>query len=67
VLAMGLDHFIGVDVGTGSVRAGLVVGAGKMVATATKDIGIRSPRPNFYQQSSVEIWEAVIHTVKVGS
>lgn len=62
-----LAYYIGVDVGTKSVRAAIVNRNGKVVAKATKDIHIWNPVEDFYLQSSENIWEAVIHAVKVYS
>lgn len=59
------DYVIGVDVGTGSVRAALVSAAGTMVKSAVKEIKTWNPKPNFHQQSSEDIWNAVCATVKV--
>lgn len=56
--------YIGVDVGTKSVRAAVVNQNGKVVAKATKDIRIWNPDEDFYVQSSENIWEALIHAVK---
>lgn len=56
--------YIGVDVGTKSVRAAVVNRNGRVVAKATKDIRIWNPDEDFYVQSSENIWEAVIHAVK---
>ena len=61
-----MKYVIGVDVGTGSVRAALVQSDGRIVAMETKTIQIWNPQPNFYEQSSEDIWAAVIFTVKVG-
>eukprot|EP01067_Filipodium_phascolosomae_P001471 Filipodium_phascolosomae@DN1975_c0_g1_i1.p1 len=51
-------YFVGVDVGTSSVRAGLFKSSGEMVATATNPIKINEPKSNFYEQSSDDIWNA---------
>lgn len=59
-----MKYVIGVDVGTGSVRAALVQSDGKVIATETKPIRIWNPHPDFYEQSSEDIWEAVVFTVK---
>ena len=57
-------HYIGVDVGTGSVRAGLVSRSGEVVAQAVRNITRLSPAPLQYVQSSQEIWEAVSSVVR---
>lgn len=48
---------IGVDVGTGSVRAGVFNLTGKMLASATEPIKEHHPKEDFYEQSSRDIWE----------
>lgn len=53
------DHFIGVDVGTGSARAGVFDPAGQLVATAKRDIGIHRDAGGIVEQSSEEVWGAV--------
>ena len=60
-----MDHYyVGIDVGTGSVRAGLVDEAGHVVKVAVHDIDRVSPAGDQYVQSSQNIWSAVCHTVK---
>ncbi|XP_012055305.1 PREDICTED: FGGY carbohydrate kinase domain-containing protein [Atta cephalotes] len=59
-----MDFFVGVDVGTGSVRAALVTSSGKIKKVATCPLEIFHPAPNFYEQSSDNIWSAVCHVVK---
>ena len=56
--------FVGVDVGTGSVRAALFDARGRLLVNRARDITTRSPRPDFYEQSSEEIWSAVCHVVR---
>ena len=58
-------YFIGVDVGTSSVRAALVSIDGKVVTTTTNPIKIWEPRPDFYEQSSDDIWNSCSNCVKV--
>jgi ribulose kinase len=58
-------HYIGVDVGTSSVRAAVVKQNGNIVAKASRSIRIWNPDVNFYLQSSEDIWNAVIQVVKV--
>ncbi|CAG7673191.1 unnamed protein product [Allacma fusca] len=56
--------YIGVDVGSGSVRAGLFTASGDLQHVAVKEIRINNPEPGYYEQSSDEIWNAVAYTVK---
>lgn len=62
---MDMDYFVGVDVGTGSARAALVSSKGKIIKLATCPLEIFHPAPNFYEQSSDNIWSAVCHVIKV--
>lgn len=47
---------IGVDVGTGSVRAGVFTLDGTMLGTSSSPILEFHPKPDFYEQSSENIW-----------
>jgi D-ribulokinase len=55
---------IGVDVGTGSVRAGIFDQSGRMAATAKHDITLFHAPGSMVEQSSTEIWNAVCLAVK---
>lgn len=55
---------IGIDVGTGSARAGLFDQSGNLVASAKRDIALFNRGPNLYEQSSNDIWQAVAATVR---
>lgn len=56
--------YIGVDVGTGSVRAGLFTGDGHLLSHSCRDI--RTWRDaGFSEQSSEDIWESVCYVIKV--
>ena len=57
--------FIGVDVGTGGVRAALVDAVGTILSTSEHPIQIFEPQPGYYEQSSDNIWEACKSTVRV--
>ena len=57
-------HFIGIDVGTGSVRAGIFDPTGRMVATAKRDIALYRDGPDIAEQSSADIWQAVCASVR---
>lgn len=58
------NHYIGVDVGTSSVRAGLFDQHGCLVASKIEPIEVYNPRVDFYEQSSDEIWSSVCKCVK---
>ena len=57
-------HFIGIDVGTGSARAGIFDGTGRMLATAKRDIALYRDGPDIAEQSSANIWQAVCASVR---
>ncbi|MFH1760510.1 MAG: FGGY-family carbohydrate kinase [bacterium] len=56
--------FIGVDVGSRSVRAAVFDIKGKMRSLSTYPIQIFSPRENFMEQSSRDIWQNTCKAVK---
>jgi D-ribulokinase len=55
---------VGVDVGTGSARAGVFDLDGRMLATAKHDITLYRESGSIVEQSSSEIWDAVCHAVR---
>ena len=55
---------IGVDVGTGSARAGIFSLEGTMLAQASRPIRTWRPRPEYVQQSTADIWAAVCASVQ---
>ncbi|KAK8724555.1 hypothetical protein OTU49_011130, partial [Cherax quadricarinatus] len=57
-------YYVGVDVGTNSVRAALVRHSGTVVVTHTVPITVYNPKPDFYEQDSEEIWKAASQAVK---
>ena len=59
-----MEYFLGIDVGTGSARAGLFDSEGTLLAHNTKAIEMWQPRPDFAEQSSDGIWEAIVHCCK---
>ena len=64
-IAMGEETvFVGVDVGTGSVRAALVSCNGKILGSHVVPIKIHNPQQDFYEQSSDDIWSAVCNAVQ---
>ncbi|WP_127145871.1 FGGY-family carbohydrate kinase [Pelagibacterium montanilacus] len=52
-------HFVGIDVGTGSARAGVFDNAGTLLATAKRDIALHRGPGSMVEQSSAQVWEAV--------
>lgn len=52
--------YIGVDVGTGSARAGIFDGQGNVIAIGKQAIEMWRPRDDFAEQSSTDIWGAVV-------
>lgn len=58
------DCVIGVDVGTGSARAGVFDRAGRMLAAAKQDIRLFHAPGAIVEQSSNEIWRAVCAAVR---
>jgi len=57
-------YFIGVDVGTGSARAGIFTASGRMLGQASHPIQIWKPQPDFVEQSSEDIWKACATAVR---
>jgi len=51
--------YIGVDVGTGSARAGVFDGTGRLLSAAKRDIAIWFDPGDIVEQSSENIWRAV--------
>ena len=59
-----MDAVLGIDVGTGSARAGLFSADGRMLAQASHPIRSWRPRPGHVQQSTADIWGAVCRAVR---
>lgn len=56
--------FIGVDVGTGSARAGLFDAKGGLLGSARRDIRTWREDGGIVEQSSADIWQAVVASVR---
>ncbi|HSI42057.1 MAG TPA: FGGY-family carbohydrate kinase [Xanthobacteraceae bacterium] len=56
--------FAGIDVGTGSVRAGIFDSAGTLLAVAKRDIRIWKEHGDIVEQSSDDIWAGVCASVR---
>ena len=56
--------FLGIDVGSASVRAGIFDSAGQRLAFSSQPIKQFHPRPLFVEQSSADIWEQTCVAVR---
>ncbi len=56
--------FIGVDVGTGSARAGVFDSSGRLLGSARRAIAIWREPGDVVEQSSADIWRAVTEAVR---
>lgn len=61
---MNPSYVIGVDVGTGSARAGLFDAAGYRLATHSHPIQMWRPLPGYAEQSSTDIWSAIAISIR---
>ncbi len=59
-----MNYYIGIDVGTGSARAGIFDDSGKLIANHTHSIQAWKPQNNFVEQSSENIWDAICKCVR---
>nr|WP_249161121.1 FGGY-family carbohydrate kinase [Bradyrhizobium manausense] len=57
-------HFLGIDVGTGSARAGVFDASGRLLATDKADIAVWREAGDIVEQSSEDIWRAVCRCVR---
>ncbi|MBP0482157.1 FGGY-family carbohydrate kinase [Sagittula salina] len=57
-------YLIGIDVGTGSARAGVFDARGTLLGTAAQEIALWKGPGNRVEQSSDEIWQAVCAAVR---
>lgn len=58
------DYFLGIDVGTGSARAGIFSDKGKMIGQASQQIKMWRYSDVFVEQSSADIWRSCCLAVK---
>lgn len=57
-------YLVGIDVGTGSARAGVFDDTGAMLATAKADLTIWRDAGSVVEQSSAQVWAAVCQAVR---
>jgi FGGY-family pentulose kinase len=55
---MAMRHYVGIDVGTGSVRAGVFDARGIRLGMGVESISVSRPEADFVEQSSDDIWRA---------
>ncbi len=53
-----MKYYLGIDVGTGSARAGIFDENGRMAASASRRIKMWKPAPDHVEQSGDDIWRA---------
>ncbi|KAI1506572.1 Nup93/Nic96-domain-containing protein [Biscogniauxia marginata] len=58
------EHYIGIDVGTGSARACLIDSTGDIKALASEAIKLWQPQQGYYEQSTTDIWHCICHCVQ---
>ena len=58
------EHFLGIDVGTGSARAVVFDAAGTIIGSAKRDIKVWREAGDVVEQSSEDIWQAVCDSVR---
>ncbi|KAK8194231.1 hypothetical protein M8818_007419 [Zalaria obscura] len=58
------DHYIGIDVGTGSARACIMNEKGDIVGLASENIGLWQPETGYYEQSTTDIWRCICSSVR---
>lgn len=59
-----MDHYIGIDVGTGSARACIIDKNGDIVGLASENIGLWQPQQGYYEQSTNDIWRCICSSVQ---
>ncbi|KAF2280186.1 Pentulose kinase [Westerdykella ornata] len=59
-----VNHYIGIDVGTGSARACIMDDKGDIVGLASENIGLWQPQTGFYEQSTTNIWRCICTAVR---
>jgi D-ribulokinase len=58
------SYVLGIDVGTGSARAGVFTTEGRLVGTEKFPIAIHREGGTIVEQSSEDIWQAVVNSVR---
>ncbi|KAF1987023.1 Pentulose kinase [Aulographum hederae CBS 113979] len=59
-----MEHYIGIDVGTGSARACIMNEKGDIVGLASENIGLWQPQTGYYEQSTTDIWRCICTSIQ---
>ncbi|MCG7630030.1 FGGY-family carbohydrate kinase [Epibacterium sp. MM17-32] len=59
-----MQYFVGVDVGTGSARAGVFDAQGHLFGSAKRDLDMYRSDAGHFEQSSAQVWQAVCDCVR---
>ena len=59
-----MSYFLGIDVGTSGTKTLVMDGAGKILAEATQNYPLHSPRPLWTEQDPEDWWKATVATVR---
>ena len=59
-----MNYLLGLDNGTSSTRAIIIDEVGKLIASATKDYPLSTPKPGWAEQDSDHWWEATVYAIK---
>ncbi|MBC7853226.1 MAG: xylulokinase, partial [Pirellulaceae bacterium] len=60
-----MSHFLGIDVGTSGTKTLVMDAAGKILAEATQNYPLHSPKPLWTEQDPEDWWQATVATVRV--
>jgi len=58
------NHYIGIDVGTGSARACIMNDRGDIVGLASENIALWQPETGYYEQSTTNIWKCICQSIQ---
>ena len=59
-----MKYYLGIDVGTGSARAGIFDARGRIAGSASFPIKLWRPAPDHVEQSSEDIWRACVRATR---
>ena len=59
-----MTYFLGIDVGTSGTKTLVMNAAGKILAEATRNYPLHSPKPLWTEQDPEDWWKATVATVR---